>query len=145
MKKLWQLLVNLSKKNKEIKIYKDIENNISILNQENYNVIMVPREIFMELNKLRLIWIVAYNDKNLYLIPAIRNSILRTIKKTNENIEHFKIDSIKRVQISEDNKVIKLSFKNKNENKIFNLYSMSFLKKEEVKKFISFFKSIKNK
>lgn len=145
MKKLWQLLVNLSKKNKEIKIYKDIENNISILNQENYNVIMVPREIFMQLNKLRLIWIVAYNDKNLYLIPAIRNSILRTIKKTNENIEHFKIDSIKRVQISEDNKVIKLSFKNKNENKIFNLYSMSFLKKEEVKKFISFFKSIKNK
>lgn len=144
MKKLWQLLVNLSKKNKEIKIYKDI-NNISILNQENYNVIIVPREIFMQLNKLRLIWIVAYNDKNLYLIPAIRNSILRTIKKTNENIEHFKIDSIKRVQISEDNKVIKLSFKNKNENKIFNLYSMSFLKKEEVKKFISFFKSIKNK
>lgn len=54
MKKLWQLLVNLSKKNKEIKIYKDI-NNISILNQENYNVIIVPREIFMQLNKLRLI------------------------------------------------------------------------------------------
>lgn len=95
----------MSKKNKEIKIYKDIENNISILKQENYDGIIVPREIFMQLNKLRLIWIVAYNDKNLYLILAIRNSILRTIKKTNEKTEHFKIYSIKKLKFTKITKL----------------------------------------